>query len=266
MGCWSEACALSGIEITDGLEVYVALVVPSDGYNNSGQWDLSMPPIKGKYDDYGGLDLLEDTPYGPKNGENWRPENEIQGAKPKDGLPIYIDAELFESLENLPREFPYFGTHINGKYEMIKGVKTIGQARDLFLKDVRAAIAKSIEKKNKWDSLKGKPDVDRSILYNQPIHELLGYPESGSILVGASHYLTERIEQGQTDFEEFLKFFGRAYVLFSAQFELRKLVAPGIRGPQQGGDPALIQFTKEVLRLSEERKRKWDEEFGEDED
>mgnify|MGYP000026455675 CR=1 FL=1 len=57
MGCWSESCALSGLEISDGTDAYAVILKPNK-YERS-KYDICVPPIKGTYDDYGGLVLLE---------------------------------------------------------------------------------------------------------------------------------------------------------------------------------------------------------------
>lgn len=264
MGCWSESCALSGMEISDGDTVYVALVIPSRSYGHSYNWILKTPPVKGTYDDYGGVNLTEDTPNGPKSGENWRPDNEIQGATAQQGLPVYFDAELFEYLENLENEFPYHWTRKGNV--MVSNVNTIGMRRDLHVQDIRDAINETLENKKKYEELSNGPAKGFSIVYERPLHEVFVSSEDRGVLDGAENFILDRIESGQTDFEEFLKFYGRAYVLTCAQHELRKQIVPGTYGPQHGGADALLQFSKEVSRLTEIHKYRWDEDEIEDEE
>jgi len=99
MGCWSESCAVTGMEIRYDNRVYVAMV-NSEGYNS--QQIIVIPPVLGIYD-YGGIELLENnTEFGLVKGDAWQPR-EIEGSDP-----IYIDAVILEDvLPTISKEFPY---------------------------------------------------------------------------------------------------------------------------------------------------------------
>ncbi|MBO6507365.1 MAG: hypothetical protein JJ979_02580 [Roseibium sp.] len=60
MGCWSESCALSGMELDDGRDIYLATMEPADF---SSEVTVIVPPTRGVYDDYGGITLSEDNAY-----------------------------------------------------------------------------------------------------------------------------------------------------------------------------------------------------------
>lgn len=53
--------------------------------------------------------------------------------------------------------------------------------------------------------------------------------------------------------EEFIKLYRRAFMLSCAQTELRKLVVPGVSGPQHNGEIALKQFYTTVNTILDER-------------
>lgn len=93
MGCWSENCALSGLEIL----CYPCRVSVLD---ESGKH--LFPYMLGEYDSYGRVDLLEDYPeFGLKNGDSFSPIEY--------GKPIYIDEEVFQFVGSLEPEFSMSG-------------------------------------------------------------------------------------------------------------------------------------------------------------
>lgn len=65
MGCWSEGCCISDLEIADGDDIVVAFILKTkyDDLNAGafGQYRPVTPLLRGKYNDYGGCDV-HDTP------------------------------------------------------------------------------------------------------------------------------------------------------------------------------------------------------------
>lgn len=226
MGCWSESCALSGLEIMLGEKnTYVALLAPSK-YGEP-MHDILVPPVKGTYDDYGGIDLDEDCfVLNLKAGDNWRPMDEEVGA------PIYLNGTVFDFLPSIQKEFNYHGATLAESYEyhLSDVQKKIDENKALF-----QALA---------DASPNAAEQFRSIKVS------MAFGLSNSVWPKASHYYEEL--QGADD-TEFFKFYKRAFMLQCAQMELRKLCIPGVRGPQHCGEIALKQFYDLVTPILNER-------------
>lgn len=226
MGCWSESCALSGLEVMLGeKDVYVALIQPNK-YRDTALWEIVVPPIKGTYDDYGGINLTEDAVlFDLHKGDNWRPWNDDRGQ------PIYINGLVFDSLPQLEREFDWKGKTLEDAFQV-----HIEELKEKQL-DVDALIKVS----------KHTAIVDQFI-------DLLFSVTNSIIVNGSALY--------KKNDPNFWKFYKRAYMLQYAQFELRKLCVPKIGGPQHNGERALKQFYTTVNNILDARI----EEFNEDEE
>lgn len=233
MGCWSESCAVSGLEIPHNAKIYVALVAESR-YGND--LELTVPPIAGTYDDYGGLDLTETfTSLGLKEGENWEVREDKRGA------PVYIDAEVFDYLLNIEKEFAY------------KGPKTIGGSLDELVTTLREKIEamRGLERYSDPEWFKIHSELDRYLGHNSTAME--GAREKlDRILYKKDDGRTE--EEVNAQIEEFILLFRRSYVFNVAQRELRKRFVPKVKGPQHGGGEALLGFYREVYRIIRARK------------
>lgn len=232
MGCWSESCALSGLEIMMGEEdVYVALMTPSKYGKN--EWDIVVPPVKGTYDDYGGIDLTEDVPYyNLVKGDNWRPREDGRGQ------PVYFNGAVFDSLASLEREFAYNGRTIGEAFayhvsELMEDAKEV----DDLVQELGSEVAKALA------------DIKMSRVFRNdgPLEDAV--------------HLFRNVPR-----EEFIKLYKRAFILSCAQRELRKLVVPGVSGPQHNGETALKQFYTTVNNILDERIERFRKEYGEDED
>jgi hypothetical protein len=66
MGCWNETCGVSQVAITAGERIAVVLIqeqkhVEAEGHSYSTElWTPAFLPIFGKYDDYGGIEEIEE--------------------------------------------------------------------------------------------------------------------------------------------------------------------------------------------------------------
>lgn len=238
MGCWSESCALSGLEIMLGESgVYVAMLKPSK-YGDG--MEISIPPVKGKYDDYGGIDLEEDCPLLELvTGENWRPrEDEFL----KFGRPVYINGAVFESLPQLKKEMNWRGATIAEGYqhhkdELEKQVKENMELLSEFMDDPAVTAYR---------------DLKMSMLFGS---------------ANSVWPLARTLYKAGEDNSYFYKMHERAYVLQLAQHELRKLVVPGVGGPQHSGEVALRQFYTTVSDILDARIEEFKkDEFYEDDD
>lgn len=234
MGCWSESCAISGMEIPDGARIYIALV-GSSRYGDG--LDLIVPPVLGNYDDYGGLDLLEGFELlGLKKGENWRPRDDRRGR------PVYMDADVYEFMAGMEPEFTY------------NRPKTIGGMIDKTEAELREAI-------------KGLRSVERFeegyFKAIQPLEKIISHSRDA---FGDARQILEEIlfkkkgesrDEAKVDLliEEFITMFRRATIYNMGQIELRKTFVPEVRGPQHGGVQALIPFYGYVLTLARKREQ-----------
>lgn len=235
MGCWSERCALTGLEIANNQVVYVACISEQtdDFYGQS----LATPPVKGTYDDYGGIDLLEDVELlGLKYGQNWRPDEEDQKPSVAKNLtlrPIFIHAEIFDKIPELRPEFDYTTASVG--------------------RSVESEIAKLtalVELFKDWENAGEEKD---KLLYatQLALRQSLGYPEQWE---GADEILDDILDAGK-DAEEFLDLYRRVLLLKCAERELRQPLVSSRVGPQHGGEMALRQKTtwvQEILDAKEE--------------
>lgn len=224
MGCWSESCGLSGLEIREGVECYLAVLAPN-GFDidvNARNFDFVVPPIHGTYDEYGGLNLLEDYPFSPfclKKGDNFRP-------KLCDAL--FIDASVFHFVRRLEPEMTFDPS-----------VKTLTDIELEATHRVRVRIQQNNETK----------PAKRPFL---PLwFDVLSRSESGGNLRDAMRLFEDYSESP-------LPFYGRCVLLYNAYGELRKKMVPSsCRSPQHGGAQALIPFYRHVLATAEERETSW---------
>ncbi|MBD9511556.1 hypothetical protein IB265_32900 [Ensifer sp. ENS10] len=231
MGCWNESCAISGIDIPHKTKIYVALI-GNERFGND--MAIFVPPVLGAYDDYGGVDLLEDSPlFGLKKGDNWRPRED------KRGHPVYLDAEVFDFLTSLKIQWSIDG-------------KTLGDAITKHEKVIRETVEKlkplqRYEDKDYWKTMM---DLDRLLQRRETfddakqVFEEILYVKKGE---------TRDEEATDAKIEAFITCWKRAFIMNQAQHELRKKIVPEVKGPQHGGAPALIQFYTMVLMTSKRR-------------
>lgn len=230
MGCWSESCAVSGVEISCGSKMYaMTWEKVYDGYM------ISIPPVAGTYDDYGGIDLTEDLPeFGLKKGDNWRPVDD------KRGKHMFIDAAVFDFLASIEPEFTYGDRP-----------KTLGEVWSKH----REKLIKLLEL---WitirDSDSGETDKAISRLRSRD-HEVFGY--SDEFMKNAEAAFQDAIDAGGTieSLTPLIEAYGRSLIVFRAFSELRKKPTFGTAtGPQHGGEQALIPFYAFVLNLARKRR------------
>ncbi|PZR92024.1 MAG: hypothetical protein DI537_14455 [Stutzerimonas stutzeri] len=225
MGCWSESCAISGLEIGYGDKLYTLTVGQLYG-----EPAIHVPPVLGTYDDYGGADLLEDlVAWGRKTGDNWCPIDD------KKGQPMYVAAEVFDFLPSLEVEFQR------------DDIKTIDDKWRKHRRGIVQHIEESIRRREKF----GKNAEFFRGLMN--LHQAFGYTDR--VVIGATRWFEQRIFKGASlaELEAPLDLYGRAYILLYAFRELRKAPAAGARGPQHGGSQALLPFYRKVIEISEAR-------------
>jgi hypothetical protein len=224
MGCWSESCGVSGMEIPSGNQCYLATIAPSK-YGEV-DWCFVTPPVKGTYDDYGGIDLLEDVPYlNLKKGDNYSPE---------DAQKYFIDAQVFEMLGTLKPEYSYDGS------------QTLAEATSKYIKAIE-------NWENERKSLENEVVNNEYAKFRLEMHEQKLY----NVLGSGSNSLFQNAEKLIKEHGiNFLAFYERSYLLGYAIRELRKRFVPSSgNSPQHGGEQALIPFYSFVLKEAKKRKR-----------
>lgn len=227
MGCWSESCALSGVEIRHDERTYAALI-RDEGESLTPRF--ITPLIEGTYDDYGGIDLTEvNEQFGLQKGEHWSltrcEETETLGS-----IPVYFDAEMVDSLVNLDLTFPFVWSR-NERFQ----VETRSEKYDIILEGMRQDIETMIT-----DRTTGEIRLYSFDWNNTNFHS--------SLLA----YVIEQVHQGKENFDNFLMAYRRTLILVDGLFSLRKGIAPNIMGPQHGGQEMLNAF----LRMTMERNNK----------
>lgn len=231
MGCWSESCAVSGVEIRNGAQIYAMTWQQIYG----DEYMISVPPVVGTYDDYGGIDLTEDLPeFGFKKGENWRLAEDERGEH------MLVDAAVFDFLSSLEPEFTYGDRP-----------KTIGEMWERH----RAELVTVLEQ---WIAIRdGDGDEMKkavSMLRSEG-RTVFGY--SDGVMKGAPIVFQEAVEAGGSieSLTPLIEAYGRAMVICRAMIELRKKPTFGTsNGPQHGGEQALIPFYTFTLMLARKRR------------
>lgn len=220
MGCWSESCGVSGMEIPDNARCYMLTLVP-DKYDKH-TYRMGIPPVLGTYDDYGGLDLLENCPaLNLKIGDNWRPEREDK---------FMIDAQVFDFLSTLEPDFTYGDRP-----------KTVGEAAERWMADAHKQI-------KEYREADGVSKLTKSFALSDMFGSVTERPLAGII-------------DFESITDEFVTLYGRCLVLWRGMSELRKTLAPTcVWGPQHGGAQALIPFYEFVLKQAKARRKKYEEE------
>jgi hypothetical protein len=232
MGCWSESCGISGIEIPMNNRIYALMMEKSYG-----GYVVSVPPILGTYDDYGGIDLTEDMPaFDLKAGENWRPVEDQRG------LHMFIDADVFDHLKELEPEFTYGDRP-----------KTLGEAWQHHSEEVVKVLTMWIKIR---DSDKDPRDKAYDLLkVGSKVGRVFGYDDG--TLKNVQSLFQDAITNGASleSLAPLLVAYSRAYILMRAFVELRKNPAPGsINAPQHSGEQALIPFYNFVYHLARKRR------------
>lgn len=222
MGCWSERCALTGLEISAGDAAYLAVIDPRfDTYDGH---MILVPPVKGTYDDYGGLVLTEDVPLlGMRAGAAYTPAEDGETV-------VFFNAQVFEAIEKLQPESTFTSP-------------TVGHEVDQGLTKLRTGV----------EDLRSQ-DLDPAILAMKLERHFSWPPEWRS----AASKLVELIEQGD-DLEPFYLLARRVKLMKSAEQELRRPISPIRVGPQHGGEAAQRQISKLALDILEGHRRERDD-------
>ena len=232
MGHSAQACALSGLSIGENEECY-ALILRRDlafqSRTKDAGCEMVRPPIRGIFDDEnGGVELAEDVnlpSYQKSAGSTWRLK--FIEAHHNEGVAL-INARVFEMLGDLEGWF--------------QGKETVGAGAAACVDAMRDVIASSRAKEDLSMDLRGTRTM---ALISRDIWAWQVWPDG-------LQAIEEKVANGE-DAEEILKFYERAITLQYAQVALRKIIVPGIVGPQDATDAALRQFHGVV---SEELDRK----------
>lgn len=269
MGSWSESCGLSGIEVGEGEVAYVGFLGKpkyAGSHGASTDWEFKTPLLRGKYNDYGYLHVEDDeavialfnehSGLSLKNGDDFADRDEHLVP---DMRRYWVRGDVLEALEKLTPEFPYFWPR-SKKVDKHVRFKNIGEFAELRLADVRAALAKAKEAKEKWNALLAslpKPDMSEhlDVLMDLNLRDVFGYGLQG---VNWCELMNTAIGD-DAKLEALLTAYRRDVVLEYAAVELRKKFAPSeCIGPQHSGEVASCQFARSILAIQKQRKKRWD--------
>lgn len=237
MGCWSESCCLSGMEIGYNREAYAGLLTPNT--YRSGAWMFVQLPMLGTYDDYGGLTLAEDVPsLDLKAGDRWSPRDYHSG-NPRAGV-FFVDREVFDYLRAVEHDF------------VRNGLRTVGDSVTSLSERVRRLGAHLSMPVPDYTT---DPNAFRNWFQTKDelrAHWLLDDVD-GPIKDSALRLAEDAKEPAML--EEFVRGYSRVMTVWLAARELRKEIAPvPYGGPQHGGADALIPFYDFVLGKALARK------------
>lgn len=234
MGCWSENCGLSGLEIRPGDKIYYAGMTPSKTYGDQGVYDFLTPPLYGEYDDYGGVKLLEYyKPLKLKEGDTYT-KGCAGGAK---DLRFIVRAEIYDMLGTLKPDFA--PDRETGKY--FKTIKEALEKEEKQIVEVLPFIDKQFELLEKFGVEQGRR------LY----HVLDGISMGG----GGRPRLLDSRELLKKYKKDFIPFYRRYHQLTWGAGELRKQITPWyiLFSPQHGGDNNLLKMYDLVSGILKKR-------------
>lgn len=113
MGCWNETCVFSNLPIAEGEKVVLFFLKENKDYNYQWKHDTDMLPIFGEYNDYGGIQSVEDTESYKMlmHSESWADAEQLNDAKhngDKYSQACFAHRDIYESiLENFKNRKPY---------------------------------------------------------------------------------------------------------------------------------------------------------------
>ncbi|MBO9428135.1 hypothetical protein [Sulfitobacter sp. R18_1] len=234
MGDTSMNCALTGLEVADGDEVY-AVVVNDEPDRYRGHL-YRLPPVKGVYDGFGRLEMTETLigleTEGHRAGDIFPPEEHHTNT-------VFVRAEVFEALDGLSEA---------------ETLGTIGASVEEDLAEFRAHISQ----------VKGSLGVFSMATAPKALMQSMRWLDDRSPWLGAfNHLKKERLIQ-KTD-DEFFMLLRRSKVLKAAEFELRRPITNVRRGPQHGGHEALKQMNDLVGQIVEAKIQQVEQDILEEE-
>ncbi|MCK9529538.1 MAG: hypothetical protein M0R77_03100 [Gammaproteobacteria bacterium] len=255
MGCWSESCAISGLEIGAYCEAVVMVVKPvsEDAYTEYGSFSRFVPvcpPTFGVYSDYGDIE-----------GEDARPEQldskffldqlekarRIYDPNKTDHMEYmgqfwWCRKDVWDYCDALPLEFSYGDNP-----------KTIGEAVEKQRINIKKYVDVQLDIQNSVDDEEGKlRRLFRSISSARDIFGL-GHID-GNFVIGLKQKLDFAIEQGDLEtINNVVESALRVLKVSLMCYELRKIVCPSTRaGPQHGGYEAILSLNKFTLAKCQE--------------
>lgn len=224
MGHSAQACALSGLSIGENEECYVVILKRSlqfqSSYNEAG-CKMVRPPIRGVFDEQGGVVLTEDvnlSSFKRATGATWRLK--LPEAGHEEGVAL-INARVFDMLGDLEGRF--------------QGQDTVGGGAAACVEAMRDII---FEARSKEDRSMEERGGRAMALICMKVDGWKSWPDG-------VEEIEQRVANGE-DAEDILKLYERAITLQYAQVALRKIIVPGIVGPQDAVDTALRQFHEVV--------------------
>lgn len=227
MGTTNVSCVFTGLEITEGDDVFAALVstqaIPYEGH------PIHTPPLRGTYDAYGAITLTEDVPcLGLQKGATWPSDD----ASDDTLAPVFVHPAIFEALETTPC------THNDGE--------TFGQRAMRHVEDLRQKLTDPIvaERIGRITSDTEDPDFMRRCVIAMA---LKGY-ERGLWDEGPLTF-AEAYNQPEA-WPSAFDLAGRAYLLRRAEGMLRRPLVPVNWGPNEADSGARARILSLAATLA----------------
>lgn len=251
MGCWSESCGISGLEIGYNHEALVMLVEPvaEKGYSEHGTFSRYQPVttlVWGKYSDYG--DLEDISTCDPLYFTDWLEKARRKIDPSQDNHMDYmskffwIRKDVWDFLDNIPHEFSY-GDRPKNIGESIR------RTREKWTEKFEELMAGSVSNDDSTDAL-----IARA-LARMADDNFCGLTyRSGKIYSKLREEFNDAVDE--KDREKAMNAIEAALrisKLDMAGYELRKVVAPStMNGPQHGGYEAISMLATFNLKKCQE--------------
>lgn len=259
MGCWSESCAISGLEIGAYQEAVVMFVKPisEDSYTEFGAFSRYSPmcaPTYGIYSDYGDFEdegSQIDSKYFLDELEKCRrhfdPDTEHH-MKYMDKM-WWVRKDVWEYCDSIPLEFSYGDRP-----------KTVGELIDTQREKIMEYVKEQLNICAETDEDLKLRRLFRNVISARDIFGL-GHID-GNFVVNLKIKLDEAIEAGDHQtIADLVESALRILKVSSLCYELRKIVCPSTRvGPQHGGYEAILHLNTFTLAKCQEHFAEYGEE------
>lgn len=251
MGCWSESCAISGLEIGAYQDAVVMIVEAptSKSYDNYGTFSRFVPvcpPTFGQYSDYGDLedDNDKDLPFFLNSLEAARRKFDPDTKSHMDYMNQmwWVRKDVWDFCDSLPLEFSY------GDRPKTVGECVTRQREKIleYVKEVRETVAESDEDVKLRRLFRSMSSSSRDLFQ-------LGYL-SNDLTMNYKHQLDEAIENNNDEVvNNIIEAVGRLLKVSIMCYELRRVVCPSTKiGPQHGGHDAISMLATFTLTKCQE--------------
>lgn len=246
MGCWSESCAISGLEIGDQREALVMMLKAKEdtsySHGSFSRYQPVCPPTWGKYSDYG--DIEDIGTCDPLFFTTWLEEARRSVDPDEDNhmnfmaMFWWVRKDVWDFCDNLPHEFSY-SDH----------PKTIGESCQRRREKLQHYVVEQRKYIEELAAVEGDNDASISLMIkslSRRDDEIFGLREYNFSII---RVIKDRLEaaikdNNQAEIDNCIEAVVRLNKIEMIGYELRKVICPStMNGPQHGGYDAISMLS-----------------------